>query len=574
MKLHLFRTPARALAVAACMLSFGAAQSPQPAGDQRTLIPPVRPFQVAPRVGVLAEEPISLQQALEMALANNKDIESSRIDQQEADYNLMAAQGGYDPSISGNSLWEKQVTPVASTLGGSSTGTLLNRFWQFDPGFSGATPLFGGSYRTDFSSQRVVTDNTFATLNPQFPAALNLQYTQPLWRGLRYDGNRHAIEVAKKNRSLTDEQFRQRVMTVVEQAEQAYWELAYAYNNLRVQLEAVEIARQQDESNRRQEAQGLLAPIDVVAAQTQLATFELGAYGAQTTLTRAENNLKTLILGDRESPTWSSALVPSTPVNTKAPLIPLASAVDEALANRPEAAALEISGEINQKDTRYYRELTKPQVDLIASYNRAGLAGAQALQGPNPITGAFGPLIDRLNTLSTASGLPPISLGSFGGGPTPALLVGGYGQSLSNLWAGNFPTTQVQLRISLPIRNRTAEANVGRSLAEGRRIQNQKEQIAQAIQADVRNAMQAVQSAEMGVESARVARESAEQQYESEQRQFRAGTSTLFLVQQRQSTMITARSQERRAEADLAEAIALFGFATASNLREHNITLK
>jgi HAE1 family hydrophobic/amphiphilic exporter-1 len=261
-------------------------------------------------------------------------------------------------------------------------------------------------------------------------------------------------------------------------------------------------------------------------------------------------------------------------VNTKAPLIPLASAVDEALANRPEAAALEISGEINQKDTRYYRELTKPQVDLIASYNRAGLAGAQALQGPNPITGAFGPLIDRLNTLSTASGLPPISLGSFGGGSTPALLVGGYGQSLSNLWAGNFPTTQVQLRISLPIRNRTAEANVGRSLAEGRRIQNQKEQIAQAIQADVRNAMQAVQSAEMGVESARVARESAEQQYESEQRQFRAGTSTLFLVQQRQSTMITARSQERRAEADLAEAIALFGFATASNLREHNITLK
>lgn len=577
MPTNLLRTSATWLALAACSFSPGVAQSRQPAqtaADQHTLIPPVRPFQLAPRVGVLAEERISLDQALAMALANNKDIESSRIDQQEADYNLIAAQGAYDPAFIGNNLWEKQITPVASTLGGSATGALLNRLWQVDPSFSGAAPWFGGSYRTDFSNQRVFTDNSFITLNPQYPTTLSLQYTQPLWRGLHYDSNRHAIEVAKKNRSLTDEQFRQRVMTVVEQAEQAYWELAYAYNNLQVQLEGVDIARQQDESNRRQEEQGLLAPIDVVAAQTQLATFELGAYSAQTALTRAENNLKTLLFADRESPLWSSALIPSTPVNTEAPVIPLASAVDEALANRPEVAALRISGEINEKDTRYYRELTKPQVDVTASYSRAGLAGPQVPLGPNPFTGAFGPLIDRLNALSSAAGLPPLSFSFGGGNTTPELLVGGYGQSLSNLWAGNFPTTEVQLRISLPIRNRTAEANIGHSLAEGRRIRNQKEQVAQGIEADVRNAMQAIQSAQMGLQSARVARESAEQQYESEQRQFRAGTSTLFLVQQRQSTMITARSQERRAEADLAEAIALFGFARASNLREHNITLK
>jgi outer membrane protein len=573
--MHFFRMSAKPIAIAACLLSWAAAQTPQPGAEQQTLVPPVRPFQLAPRIGVVAEEHIRLEQALDMALANNKDIQASRIDQDEAGYTLMAAEGAYDPGFNGSGLWEKQITPVASSLGGSSTGALLTREWLFDPGFSGLTPWFGGSYRTDFSNQRLFTDNSFITLNPQFPTSLNLQYTQPLWRGLRYDANRHAIEVAKKNQSLTDEQFRQRVMTVVEQTEQAYWELAYAYNNLEVQLQAVDIGRQQDESNRRQEAQGLLAPIDVVAAQTQLANFELGAYNAQTALTRAENNLKTLILGDRESPLWSSALIPSTAPKTKAPLIPLATAVQDALANRPEMAEVRISGEINQKDTRYYRELTKPQVDVVASYNRAGLAGNQVPVGPNPITGAFGPLIDRLNTLSTAAGLDPISLSGFGGGSTtPALLVGGYNQSLSNLWAGNFPTTQVQLRISLPIRNRTAEANVGRSLAEGRRIQNQREQVAQAIEADVRDSMQAVESAQLALESARVARESAEQQYESEQRQFRAGTSTLFLVQQRQSTMITARSQERRAEANLAEAIAQFQFATASGLREHNITLK
>src|SRR5579883_148122 len=541
---------------------------------ERTLVPPVRPFQLAPRVGVIAEQPLSLQQALTLALANNKDVEASRIDQQEADYSVLSAKGVYDTVFAINNLWEKQVNPVASTLGGSSTGALLTRMWQFDPGFSGYSPWLGGSYRTDLSNERIFTNNTFITLNPQYPTLLSFEYTQPLWRGLRYDTNRHAIEVAKKNRSLTDEQFRQRVMAVVDQTEQAYWELTFAYNNLQVQLQAVEIGREQDESNRRQEEQGLLAPIDVVAAQTQLANFELAAYNAQTMLTRAENNLKTIILPDRESPLWSTGFVPSTPVITEAPIVPLATAVQEALANRPEAAEVNINSEINQKDTRLYREQAKPQVDVTASYSRAGLAGAQVPPGPNPITGAFGPLIDRLNTLSAAAGLSPINLGAFGGSTTPALLVGGYSESLGNLWAGNFPTAEVQLRISLPLRNRTAEANVGRALAEGRKLQNQKEQVAQVIEADVRNSMQAIQSAQMALTSAQIARASAEQQYESEQRQFRAGTSTLFLVQQRQSAMIAARSQERRAQADLAEAIAQFEFATASNLRAHNVTLK
>jgi hypothetical protein len=255
-------------------------------------------------------------------------------------------------------------------------------------------------------------------------------------------------------------------------------------------------------------------------------------------------------------------------------VIPLADAVAEALADRPELAVTKISGEVNQSDTRYFRELTRPQVDVVASYTRAGLAGPQVVQGVNPITAAFEPLLDRLNTLSSTAGLGPINLGSLGSSTLPPLLVGGYSQSLSNLFAGNFPTTEVQLRISLPIRNRVADANLNRSLAEGRRIKNQQEQVAQAIDADVRNAMQAVQSTQMRLEAARVARDSAEEQYNSEQRQFRAGTSTLFLVQQRQSTMIAARSQERRAEADLGEAIGSFELATASILREHNITLK
>ncbi len=191
-----------------------------------------------------------------MALANNKDIESARIDQLESDYSLTAALGAFDPQLSVTSYWEQQITPIASSLGGSATGSLLNKTWQADPAVTQPLPWYGGTFKTDLSSADAYSNNTFLSLNPQYETSLNFSYTQPLWRNLLYDGNRHQIDVAKKSISLTDEQFRQRVMTIVQQAEQAYWELSYAYNNLQVQLDAVRIGIQQDESNRRQEAAG------------------------------------------------------------------------------------------------------------------------------------------------------------------------------------------------------------------------------------------------------------------------------------------------------------------------------
>jgi outer membrane protein TolC len=584
-----FFRPAAALACAAVLITGASAQTSQvqtpaqtqpapqtqPPPDATTLVPPVRTFRLPARIGVFGEARITLQQALAMALANNKDIVASRIDREISGYSLTGARGLYDPTIGAVSQFLKQQNPVASSLGGSATGAVLNRTWQTDPTLSGSSPWLGGSYHVDLSSQRIYTNNTFVTLNPQYPSALNFQYTQPLWRNLRYDLNRHAIDVARKNRTLSDEQFRLRVMQVVQQTEQAYWEVFYAYNNLQVQLDSVDIARQQDESNRRQQQQGLLAPIDVVAAQTQLANFELNAYSAQTALTQSENNLKTLMLEGRTSALWASALVPVTAPDGAPPLTPLSDAVNEALANRPELSQVEISAQINAKDTRLYRDQTKPQVDLVGSYTRNGLAGLQITQsGVSPFTASFAPLVDRLNILSADAGLAPINLSSGTVNTAPALLIGDYGQSLSNLWAGNFPTTQVQLRVSLPIRNRAAEANLSTAVAQGRRIQNQREQVEQTIEADVRNAMQLMQSAELRLEAARVQRESAEEQYNSEQRQFRAGTSTLFLVQQRQTTMITARSQERRAESDLGEAVSAYELATGSILRQHNINLQ
>jgi HAE1 family hydrophobic/amphiphilic exporter-1 len=232
--------------------------------------------------------------------------------------------------------------------------------------------------------------------------------------------------------------------------------------------------------------------------------------------------------------------------------------------------------DINQADNRLFREQTRPQVDLVATHTNSGLSGIVLPAAPNPFTAGLTSLSERINDLSLLAGLQPLP--TTGGGTTtaglPSMLVGSYGQSVNNIFSGNFPTTQLQLRISLPLRNRTAEASLNNSLAENRRIRNQRLQTEQSIEASVRNAMQSVESAKSRLESARVARVSAEEQYQSEQRQFRAGTSTLFLVQQRQSDMITARSQERRAESDLGKAIATYELSTGTILQTNNIQLR
>lgn len=544
-------------------------------GQGGASVPPVREFNLPPRIGIIGNRPLSLEETLTMALANNKDIDVSRIDKERAGYDITSAEGVFDPRIGAIVSWSKNVVPIASALGGSATGAVTNKNGTVDPTLTGQVPGIGSSYSLDFSNARSTTDNTFITLNPQYPTSLNLSYTQPLWRGLRYDQNRRTIDVAKKNQSLTDEQFRQRVMEIVTQAEQAYWDLAFAYGFLEVQVEAVQIAREQDASNRRQVEQGLLAPIDVVAAQTQMATFELSAYTAQQTLTTAENALKQLILAERSDPLWSVAIVPSTPVNLSPPIIPLSDAIQEALATRPELVQIRITSDINKLNHRFFNEQTKPQVDAVLLHSNAGLAGTAVPSTPNPFTSGLVALTNQVNELSTIAGvdpLPPVNGG--GGGGVPPVLIGGYPDSLSNLFAGRFPTTQVQLRFSLPLRNRTAEANLASNLAEGRRIRDLQQQAELAVEASVRNSMQAVEMSKLRLDAARVARVSAEEQYESEQRQFRAGTSTLFLVQQRQNDMITARSQERLSESALGKAIAAFDLATGRTLTVRNINIR
>ena len=376
--------------------------------------------------------------------------------------------------------------------------------------------------------------------------------TQPLWRGLRYDENRHRLQVARKNQQVSTQALRQRVIEVVTMAVQAYWELDYAYENLNVQTEGMKLAERQFESNKRQADQGLLAPVDVVAAQTQVSTFQQAVFAAQQGLTSAENSLKQMMLGDRTDLMWGAALVPETHVDTNAALPALDDAVKAALSGRPEIAETALALDINTLDARLARESARPRIDAFANLTAAGLAGTLVPAGSSSLTALFPGLLSTV----------------------PPFFNGAYGQSLSNLVNGNFPTAQVGLQVSLPLRNRTALAQSAIAVAEGKRLHNVETQIGMAVEADVRNALQAATSSRARMEASDIASRSAQEQYASEQRQFQGGTSSVFLVLQRQSDLITARNREARASADFAEALANLDRATARTIEARGIQVK
>jgi HAE1 family hydrophobic/amphiphilic exporter-1 len=536
---------------------------------------PTRPLPSAERVGVDVSDqtPLTLNDAIRLALKNSNDIDESRIDVQIAEYNLKAARGVYDPLLSSENYYERATTPTSSSLGGAgASGAVTQADLTGSARLGGFSPWAGGSYELDFSSTRLTTTNQNVRLNPQFPTAFTLTYTQPLLRGLRFDNNRRNIEIAKKNLSLSDAQFRQRAIDVITQVEQAYWDLAFALRNLQVQIDAVKQARLQVESNQRLVEKGVLAPIDIIAASTQVTTFEQNVYTAQESVTQAENTLKTLILPDRTEALWSRAITPVTPVSLEPPRVPLETAVKAALDNRPELAQLRTNVDINGINVRYFREQTRPQVDLVGTYTTQGLAGT--LVTPTSSTASTNSLLtQRVNDLSVLAGLQPLPSSTSTSTVAPNL-VGGYVQSLKNLVDLNYPTARVGVRISLPLRNRTAEANLGSALALGNRITDQFKQAEQLVEADVRNSLQSVRSAEARLASAAATRSSAEQQYASEQRQFRAGTTTVFLVLQRQTDLLAARARELQAQTDLNKAIAQFQRATGNTLTANNVAVR
>ena len=521
------------------------------------------------RVGVDAAKRVTLtmREAMLMALENNRDIEVERLNVQMNQFDLLSAQGVYDPALATTLYYDRRTVPATSIFASGKTDNVAGTAT-----FSQRLPWQGGNIQGVFDNNRSTTQNPFNTLNPQYNTGLNFTLTQPLWRNRTTDAARRQIKIAKKRLDISDSQFRQRAIEIISQVQRAYWDLIFTRRDQEIKRESVDLARTQLEHNERLVEAGSLAPAEITSARVELERRIDEAEAAVEAIQRAENSLKALMLQPSNGEMWQSELVPvEQPQVDQTSSIPLEDAAKLAFQNRPEMEQYRLRGELNKIDVDYYRNQTKPQIDLFATYGTVGLAGPVRV-GVNPITQGNTLLTDRVNILSQMVGLPLL--------PTTSLdsinqaLIGGYGQSLSNLFRNEFRSVRFGVNINLPLRNRTAQANLGRSLAEGKQIDVQRQRQEQVIEVEVRNALQAVETAKKRVGAAKNSRANAELQYQSEQRKFDAGQSTNFFVLDRQNALSSARGRELKALTDYTKAVAELQRAMSTLLTSNNVVIK
>jgi len=573
--------------------------TPSPAPGEATPLeeprePVIPTFQARPlppppdltRLGVSGSTiPLSLNDAIRKALENNNDIAVARDDVRFAETQLRALEGIFDTVFAITPQYDKRISPQSSSLGGSgSSGTTSTTTYSFSPSVNKQFGRGGGSYFLSFANSKTDTSNSFSLLNPFYSSNLSLNFNQPLLRNRSIDNNRRQIRIQRKRLDQSDADFRQRTIQVISQVQQAYWELVFALRDQQNQLANLNLSRENLKNVEAQIAAGAKAPLERAEVQTELANRQSSLLIAVQNVSIAENNLKTLILKDPDNPEWFSQITPTdTPKFDTAP-VNLQDALKAARENRPELRRLKLQNDINQIDITYFKNQTRPQIDLTGTVALTGLAGSDVSNAPpvgtlvplisgNPLTNANAFFLQQIRNIQTALGVTPVTsplVATTGGGPNPDL-IGGYGRDLSNLFGGKTRNVTIGVAISLPFKNKTAEANLAGARIQQEQLQSSRRAQEQLIEVDVRNAAQSVETARMRVLSAREARINAEMQLEGEQRLYQVGRSTTFLLFQRENALTNARASELRAETDYNKALADLQRATSTTLRVNNV---
>jgi len=545
--------------------------TPTPATVQDPNFPDIKPQALPPmpnlsRVGIISSNilSLSLNDTIRRALQNNNDIEVARDDVRVAEQRLRALYGFYDPVFAITPTIDQRITPVTSIFqGGGTTGSVKNTTLTVSPSLSKLFEKGGGSYEVQFNNSRTATNATNSTLNPFYSSNLTLLYTQPLMRNRKIDATRHSILVQKKVLSQTDSDFRQRTIAIIAQAQAAYWNLVFALRNQQNQTASLNLARLNLQNIEAQISAGAKAPLDRAQVLTDIANREGALYQATQSVTTAENTLKQIMLKDPTESDWSAQLVPTdTPVLDLSP-VDLTAALDEAHKNRPELARLKFQKEINGIDLMYFRDQAKPRIDLTGALITTGLAGSPG----NTTTNTTPPLQIQIPPCP-----PPTGIGT--NLCVPPTYIGAYGQDIGNMFKFKNHEINVGVAISIPLRNRTAKANVAAAEIQKEQLEASYRSEDQSIEMDVRNAAQSVDTAQKRVVAARLARESAEQQLAGEQKLYDVGRSTTFLLLQRQTELTSARTNEIQAETDYSKALADLQRATASTLRVNNVQMQ
>lgn len=544
---------------------------------------------------------LSLQDAVELALENSMDIVVERYAPWMADTSILKAKAGgagagtpgglfgsstanlpflsFDPNLTSGVIWDNRTVPVNNPLiSGTGTAATVNHLTthttqfnnQFTQGFDTGTNL-----TVTWDNTRAHSSSSANLFNPDVQSTLSVGFTQQLLSGFGRFVNQRNILIAKNNRKIADWAFTQQAITTVTNSIVAYWELVYARANVKVDEQAVTVAQKLYGDNKKQLDAGTMSPLDVVQAESELATDQQNLIVARTVQLQDEQVLKNLISKDPLASNFVSVEIITTDQPTQPAAIENPSfedSIKEAFAKRPELQQQIYNLQNADIDLKATRNALRPELTLGAQYSSVGLAGN------TPILGATTLAANTLFPILDANGNPVLVNGVPIYEPKQSTAVtgtnqAGFGSAQSQIFHNRFPEYTGSLNLNLPLRNRSAQADSARAILAQREEQATIQQLKNAAILDVRNTYIALTQDRAQVEAASKARELQQQTFDAEQKKYRLGASTVYNVILVQRDLIAAQGTELRALANLQEAKANYERALGRSLEVNHVTI-
>ncbi len=450
----------------------------------------------------------------------------------------------FDPSVTGTIEFDRDHQPSTNFFTGGTSSTNQYNF-SYNQGFSTGTSLQVG-----FNNEYASTSNAIAELSPELYSTFKAQLTQHLLQGAGVWVNKRLIYQALNDRRITDSGFRQQILYTVNQVETIYWGLVQAYEDVQAKERALDQSNQLLTDNKKQLQIGTMAPLDVVNAESTVATDQQGLISSQNALEFQEQIIKQAIARNLNDPALSAApVIPTDRVSLEAlpeESQPVEALVQKAFQQRPELEQAVLTLKNDEITLRGARNALLPVFDVFGYYNGQGIGGS-------------------ISPSCNVSGFYPPSVCDQG--PSS------YGSTVQHAFNNSAPDKGVGFNLNIPIRNREAQSVQERSLMEYRQAELRLEQLHTEIRMQVVNAMYALANDRAQVRAAVAARDYAQQSMDAEQKKLHLGASTTANVLLQQRSLAIAEDNLIAAHAAYAEGRAGLYQMLASTLQHYNINL-
>lgn len=456
---------------------------------------------------------LSLRNYLDLVMLNNTDIEIQRVQLEYPKNAIQRAFAVFDPILNSSFSATRSKSATTSQLQGASVLTDLSQ--AFNSNVSEILPT-GTQVSAGLATQRTSTNSTYYFYNPAYATTMNFGFTQPLLRGRGSYITKLPITIARRQRTAAQFSYQSTLLSLVSNAENAYWDVISARERLKVQRQALDLADKALQRSRKEVEVGATSPLEIFQPEQQFANARLSVAQVEFQVRQTEDVLRREIGVDLDPTTRGVPIELTEQVSPQVDETPIdrENLVKQALGTRPDLKNVQTSIEVNDLQIRNTMEGLKPLLNLSAGYSTTGNGGRYF---PS-ITGADGSTIL----------LPPVP--------------GGITDAFGQMFGFSYPTWQFSLSLQLPLRDRAAAANLADAVVAKRINVLSQRTVEQQIRQDVLTAVTQVESSREGVKLAKIAVDFALKRVEADQKRYELGAITVFFLLSGQTDLANTES--------------------------------